>query len=79
MSSKITDLNKRIKQKTEALAKEIEARDKKIEGVKKLEQDIKLLEAELVMAYLVAHDMTPNDLADLLGSTDEEAGYVSGN
>lgn len=79
MSNKIEDLTKKIEQKKQILSKEIEARDKKIESVQKLERDLKILEAELVTAHLVAHDMTIDDLASLLGPVDKEAGNVSGD
>lgn len=77
MSSKIGELSKKIEQKKQNLAKEIEARDKKIEAVQKLEYDLKILEAELVTAHLVAHNMTIDDLASLLGPADREGAYVS--
>ncbi|WP_161980957.1 hypothetical protein [Streptococcus sp. S784/96/1] len=76
--SKIDDLNKRLEAKKEALIKEIEARDKKNDNIKKLEQDIKILEAEVVTAHLVANNMTLDDLAQLL-STTEEVTDVSSN
>lgn len=79
MTAKITNLTKKIEQKKRALANEIDARDKKIASVEKMEKDLKILEAELVTAHLVAHGMTVDDLADLLGPTDEEVGHVSGN